>query len=205
MGYDILSCGIIFCAGNPITDDSNRAAILSSGTLYFYFCLVFCFLFGSLSFRIFSESQLQVTISSTPSSQVSASPSKYRKSDSFAMIKVSSSDCLIAESPATTPTSSPDRSLLRASRGVSKVDRVVRKTEDTESQSTYSSACIDIPFWSTNEKIVEQLPLWLVFGLLYPLIIIASTILPTWWAGFSLSGLRSYAVVPFWLFFIVIY
>jgi hypothetical protein len=60
----------------------------------------------------------------------------------------------------------------------------------------YSSACFDISIPQSGPY-RERLFIILVFGMLYPTIIIASLCLPTWWAGFTSYGIRTYAVNAF--------
>jgi len=100
--------------------------------------------------------------------------------------KVTSRDCLITASPSSTPSNSPDRLLMTPP---PKNNHYEKQQQQINHQ--YSSACID---WPPSDSFVQQkLPLYLVFGVLYPVLIIASMSLPTWWAHFSLDGLQKYA------------
>ena len=198
MAFDIMSCGIIFCIGDTATapDDSNHAAKNATGSLYFFCCLSFSLFFGGMFLRLYEESNPHVKLITPKSSNTSASPSKYRKRGLPSMSKITSRDnLLIGESlqdqDSPNPFSSPSLKTPSHMHKSALSDLVKRQEEQRALK--YSSACVEIPC-ITGGKSGEIFPLYLVFGVLYPILIIASMILPTWWAGFSSFGLKTYAV-----------
>eukprot|EP01036_Dinobryon_divergens_P024395 gene24395-32842_t len=189
MAFDILSCGIIFCSGDTeaVPDDSNSAAKNAIGALYFFSCIILSLLFGGMFLRLYDETNPHVNMVTAKSNNLSASPSKYRKRGPPTMSKVTSRDNLIGEPSQSNLFSSPSAAHMHKSA----LDDMVKRQEQQRALK-YSSACLEIPC-ATNGKTVELFPLYLVFGVLYPILIVASMVLPTWWAGFSSNGLKTYA------------